>query len=333
MASEALPYARSILYGLRDSFLGIIAFFKPIYQTSGLEADNVPGTAAASEQNRTKRRSKQTTPSTRKKQSYKEIYSMMVQCCILNGGIFWMSILLFENYLIPVLQHLTFFIFKSITGSETAQSLMWGWMAPTLSYIFRAFWVIPLFWITKPLNNLWYQEIADLAYRRRSGKPTVLLSSGGSLAQNLSLTIADIFFSLLIQGFFLLQATLVSIVPIVGPVLSLLHMTLLHSLYCFEYTWVNKGWRVDKRLSYIECNWPYFVGFGLPLAVLTNINPSFVVSGCIFAILFPLFIVSASEAQPVEIKNVPVRIFSFSVWLTNKVFRHSWSRTTKQPSQ
>jgi hypothetical protein len=155
-----------------------------------------------------------------------------------------LSILLFENYLIPVLQRLTYFIFskllnifnliliykfycmftyfrskcvfinstliETISGSETTQSLMWKWMVPALSYIFRAFWVIPLFWITKPLNSLWYQvctcrrcitastcngycclycltlfmlcyiqEIADLAYRKRSGKPTVLLSSSG----------------------------------------------------------------------------------------------------------------------------------------------------------
>lgn len=328
-ASEALPYIRSILYGLRDSFLGIVAFFKPIYQKSELEDENMAN--AVSEQlSRTRRRPKQTSQKTH---SYKEIYSMMMQCCILNGGIFWMSIFLFENYLMPVLQHLTHFIFKCITGSETTESEMWRWTALGLSYIFSAFWVIPLFWLTKPLNNLLYQDIADLAYRRRSGKPTVLLSSSGSIAQNLSRTIADIFFSLLIQGFFLLQATSVCIIPIVGPLLSLLHMTLLHSLYCFEYTWVNKGWRVDKRLSYIECNWPYFVGFGLPLAVLTSVSPSFIVSGCIFAILFPLFIVSGSEAQPVEIQNVPVRIFSFSIWLTNKVFRHSWSRTPKQEIQ
>lgn len=46
---------------------------------------------------------------------------------------------------------------ETITGSETAQNLMWKWMVPALSYIFRAFWVIPLFWLTKPLNSLWYQ--------------------------------------------------------------------------------------------------------------------------------------------------------------------------------
>ena len=34
---------------------------------------------------------------------------------------------------------------------------------------------------------------------------------------------------------------------------------------------------MEKRLAFIENNWPYFVGFGLPLALLTNVSGSFVV--------------------------------------------------------
>ena len=37
------------------------------------------------------------------------------------------------------------------------------------------------------------------------------------------------------------------------------------------------GWEVHKRLSYVESNWPYFVGFGLPLAVFTSISSSAVI--------------------------------------------------------
>jgi len=28
---------------------------------------------------------------------------------------------------------------------------------------------------------------------------------------------------------------------------------------------------------YVESNWPYFVGFGLPLAIFTSLAPSFVI--------------------------------------------------------
>ena len=30
-------------------------------------------------------------------------------------------------------------------------------MGPLLSYLFSAFWVLPLYWLSKPLNSLWYQ--------------------------------------------------------------------------------------------------------------------------------------------------------------------------------
>lgn len=37
------------------------------------------------------------------------------------------------------------------------------------------------------------------------------------------------------------------------------------------------GWTAPKRLMYMESNWPYFVGFGFPLAILTSLAPSFII--------------------------------------------------------
>ena len=42
-------------------------------------------------------------------------------------------------------------------------------------------------------------------------------------------------------NYFVLQAMVVSFLPILGPVISLAHMCLLYSLYTFEYKWVNMG--------------------------------------------------------------------------------------------
>ena len=62
-ASEALPYAKSVLNGLYDSVSGIITFFKPIYQKQN-NAHNVP--EQETEEIRSKRRPRPTTQKTQR---------------------------------------------------------------------------------------------------------------------------------------------------------------------------------------------------------------------------------------------------------------------------
>ncbi|XP_015766426.1 PREDICTED: etoposide-induced protein 2.4 homolog [Acropora digitifera] len=207
----------------------------------------------------------------------KEILSKILQCCVLNGGIFWMSIFLFENYIIPGLQICTQLIFNILSGAAPHQSLwLWRWMGPFLSYLFSALWVLPLYWLSKPLNSLYYQEIADSAYRNVRGRPLAFLTTfsnerWGLYNDNIELKKKNWFLC------FVFQAMLVSFIPVVGPTLGFCHMCLLYSLYTFEYKWVNMGWTAPKRLSYVESNWPYFVGFGLPMAALTSLAPTFII--------------------------------------------------------
>ncbi|KAG8226854.1 hypothetical protein J437_LFUL004095 [Ladona fulva] len=247
-----------------------------------------------------------------KKHEEPKILTRTLQCCGLNGVVFWCSIIIFECLVLPSLKYLVSFLFGHSSGMDKS---VWFWMKPFLSWTFSATWVLPLFILSKVVNSLWFQDIADSAYRYSRGRPQLLSS--------VSKLIADTLFSILVQALFLVQSMLVSMLPIapVGDIVCLVHMCLLYSLYAFEYKWFNMGWELHKRLTFLEGNWPYFVGFGLPLAVLTAIPSSYIVSGCVFSILFPLFIISGNEAEPVTgVCDCPLQLFSPVIAISNAIF-------------
>ncbi|XP_037817143.1 etoposide-induced protein 2.4 homolog [Lucilia sericata] len=242
----------------------------------------------------------------------KKIAKQVLKCCALNGGFTWMSIILFEQILLPTLK----FILTLCYGDKSQDlHMIWGWLQSILSIIFGMMWVLPIFLLSKIVSSLWFADIANEAYKVRKGPP--------SLIPNISKLVADFLFSLVVQAIFLVQSMLVNLLPFpyVGEVLCFVHLCLLYSLYSFEYKWFNMGWELHRRLSYIEINWPYFMGFGVPLTVLTNMSSSVIVSSCIFSIFFPLFILSGNEAKPViGTTDTPLRLFSPTIFVSNLMF-------------
>lgn len=189
----------------------------------------------------------------------------VLNCCMLNGGIFWVSMNLFEYGLVPGVK----LILSLLIGGDRATNVF-TWLHPAIQLLFGFVWVMPLFIMSRVVNSLWFQDIANSAYKFRKGRPQTI---------GISKLIADTLFSLVVQLLFLVQSMAVQQLPMqyVGETLAFVHMCLLYSLYSFEYKWFNMGWELHKRLTYIEYNWPYFIGFGVPLAVMTQLPGSYVV--------------------------------------------------------
>merc|ERR1711892_220167 len=71
-----------------------------------------------------------------------------LKCCVLNGGVFGVSLILFENLLLPLVQTLLYII---LAGSQERADALWSYTQPVLSV---AFSVVPIKIIGAALNLL-----------------------------------------------------------------------------------------------------------------------------------------------------------------------------------
>jgi len=239
----------------------------------------------------------------------KNVLKRIWQCCLLS---FFLLISMFMfKFSLHVLSYSVAFVF----GPPERRGLTWEYLERVLDSLFSIFWIMPLICISRIVTTFWFQDIADTSFK---GRPQPFRS--------ISQLIADLLFSVLIQMLFLAQAHLFHLffpIGFVGELICILHISLLYSLYSFEYKWFSMGWELHRRLYYIERQWIYFFGFGLPLALITNYTSSLYLNTALFSLLFPLFILSANETTslPASKREVTQKLpfFSLVVWASNKL--------------
>ena len=221
-----------------------------------------------------------------------EVHKPIMLSSWLTGGVFLGSLVCYWYLLDPVFQafpkfHQAFY---------------------TLYYVL---WVFPVYFVCFVLNSFCYSDIAYSVF-------TLLHGQTRSPDLSFSRKIAYEVHRGLIMGVYLLGLSVLSLFPYTEPI-TLFLLSLLYSFYCFEYRWVLEGKTVNKGISVLERNVPYYFGFGLPFTLMTCFFPGFIGNG-VWALLFPVFIVTSLDSDPPQASQFPrVPLFKFAHKLCSKI--------------
>lgn len=221
-----------------------------------------------------------------------------LQCFVLNGVIFLGSILLFNFAIDPTLG-----VMRRLVREDEAWAA--DFVAASFSVLYKVLWIYPIYCISFVLNTVMYQEIADSALALRQQKPS-------KPTQHLERLINETF-RVLLNAVYIVEMNLLYYIPIAGPPLYFVHSCWLASVYCFEYRWVHLRWTSNARLDYFERHWLYFAGFGFPVSFISFISPRFIDAG-VFALFFPLLVLTATIAEPKELKRAPALLQQLPVF-------------------
>ncbi|OMO92238.1 Etoposide-induced 2.4 [Corchorus olitorius] len=127
-------------------------------------------------------------------------------------------------------------------------------------------------------------------------------------------------YSVLLLSFFFLEVYATGFIPYVGKALNFLLLSWMYAYYCFEYKWNFSEWGLEKRLDFFETNWAFFAGFGNYFSpyliasgspcVLAIFFFSPLVSYGVMAILFPLFVLTATDTEAEQVISTQRRKWS-----------------------
>ncbi|KAK7412022.1 hypothetical protein VNO78_03468 [Psophocarpus tetragonolobus] len=238
------------------------------------------------------------------------------QCFLLNGCIFLGSIFLLNSVVIPALwwilpdQSSHFVSHKLCHLGDTFK--FYSFLRLALIQLFYVLWFYPLYVFSIILSTIWYNDIAKYGYAAMGrSKFTIEVDSSqnnSSTVQNTSrvkgptglggvmIGIGQQVYSILLLSVFFLEVYATGFIPYIGKLLNFLLLSWMYAYYCFEYKWNFNEVALDRRLDYFESYWPFFAGFGSP-CVLAIFFFSPLVSYGIMAILFPLFVLTATGSE------------------------------------
>ena len=213
-----------------------------------------------------------------------KVRTLTAKCFLLNGVIFLGSMMMFDQVVRPSIVALAGGVFMLTEDGNVV-----GQADFVMSLIFRFFWIVPAYAISFVLNCVWYEEIADVAFKYYS-------PDRKSKRLGFTRLVAEELYRICMMIFIFLEVSLIGYIPIAGHVLSISMLTWVYAYYCFEYKWILQGLSLSRRLKQIETNWVFYAGFGTPCTLMTYFFPTLVAGG-LFGVLFPIFLLTAMSVS------------------------------------
>lgn len=172
-----------------------------------------------------------------------------------------------------------------------------------------------VFFGIKIIQLFWFSDVSGACMRALNFAPP---------RQSMGKMFGETVTSIIHANFFLVQVSISQYFPfpIIATPIIFIQTSLYNSISCFDYFFDSYHFSFRRRGNYFETRWPYFIGFGTPLTIAASLGGSWFANGVIYAILFPLFIISSYKvnwARKYEEPIPRIAFFRFSFFLTERV--------------
>jgi etoposide-induced 2.4 mRNA len=212
-----------------------------------------------------------------------KITNNLKNCLLLNGFLFIGSIIMYHYLIDPVINYF--------------QSTTIGYFLLIGKYFYYIFWLMPVFVICNVINSFWIDEIY-LESLVLVEETNIKVEGQGFIT-----ALANQIERMIIVISFLIFITILNKIPGL-IILKYMTISILNSLYVFEYILLQKYLRNYKSIMYfIEYKFFYFLGYGLLLTIMVNTIDSMTTNSAIFLIAFPFFLITSVKVNNERFKN------------------------------
>lgn len=222
----------------------------------------------------------------------KKIYNNVMNCILLNGLLFIGSMILY------------IYVLGNIIDYITPRMAIISYFLVIGKYFYYFFWLIPVFILCNIITTFWTDEIYFECLETIESNKNIKVEG-----QDFVTIISNQIERLLIVvcfAIFIAITNFFSFVPGVF-ILKYVTMSILNSVYVFEYILLQKYIRNYKSIMYfIENKFFYFLGFGMILTVMINIIDSVTINSSIFLIAFPFFLIASVKVNNIRFQEYRV---------------------------